>query len=96
MAVLAPFYPERYTDPVCVGDSVTVTVTVTEMEKRCLHGGLTTGRHSQTTADATKFYEAKVTELAVNLKDLEAIVAQKGSNLQILEDALRERVRTAK
>lgn len=50
----------------------------------------------KTTADATKFYEAKVTELAVNLKDLEAIVAQKGSNLQILEDALRERVRTAK
>lgn len=41
---------------------------------------------SQTTKDATKFYEAKVKDLETNLKDLESIVQGKSNNLRVVED----------
>lgn len=41
---------------------------------------------TQSTKDATKFYEAKVEELGSNLKDLEAIVQGKSNNLRVVED----------
>ncbi|KUJ20584.1 Prefoldin alpha subunit [Mollisia scopiformis] len=49
----------------------------------------------KSTKDATKFYEAKVKELEINIKDLEAIVKQKSSNLSMVEDVLRQRVLSA-
>jgi prefoldin alpha subunit len=41
---------------------------------------------SQSTKDATKFYEEKVEELGANLKDLETIVQGKSNNLRVVED----------
>ena len=41
---------------------------------------------SQSTKDATKFYETKVEELGTNLKDLDNIVQGKSNNLRIVED----------
>ncbi|RDW72021.1 hypothetical protein BP5796_08055 [Coleophoma crateriformis] len=49
----------------------------------------------KSTKDATKFYEAKVEELANNLKDLEAIVQGKSNNLRVVEDVLRQKVLSA-
>jgi len=46
----------------------------------------------KSTKDATKFYEAKVKELEVNLKDLESIVQGKSNNLRVVEDVLRQKV----
>jgi prefoldin alpha subunit len=40
----------------------------------------------QSTKDATKFYESKVDELGMNLKDLESIVQGKSKNLGVVED----------
>jgi hypothetical protein len=42
----------------------------------------------QSTKDATKFYEGKVSELGVNLKDLESIVQGKSNNLRVVEDGM--------
>ena len=46
----------------------------------------------KTTADAVKFYEAKVEVLGGNLVDLEKIVAQKGQNVRVVEEVLRQKV----
>ncbi|KAH8598766.1 Prefoldin [Bisporella sp. PMI_857] len=46
----------------------------------------------KSTKDATKFYEAKVEELGVNLKDLESIVQGKSNNLRVVEEVLRQKV----
>lgn len=48
--------------------------------------GCQTTDGNQSTKDATKFYEAKVEELAGNLKGLEAIVQGKSKNLSVVED----------
>jgi prefoldin alpha subunit len=45
----------------------------------------------QSTKDATKFYEAKVKELEMNLKDLESIVQGKSNNLRVVEDGRSQR-----
>lgn len=46
----------------------------------------------KTTADAQKFYEGKVEELAKNVKDLENIVNGKASNLRVVEEVLRQKM----
>jgi len=46
----------------------------------------------KSTKDAAKFYEAKVEELGINLKDLESIVQGKSNNLRVVEDVLRQKV----
>jgi len=46
----------------------------------------------KTTADAVKFYEAKVEELSRNMADLERIVAQKGQYVRVVEEVLRQKV----
>lgn len=45
---------------------------------------------TQSTKDATKFYEAKVEELGANLRDLEAIVQGKSNNLRVVEDGMSQ------
>ncbi|TAQ89441.1 hypothetical protein B7494_g2206 [Chlorociboria aeruginascens] len=46
----------------------------------------------KSTKDATKFYEGKVDDLGINLKDLEKIVQGKSNNLRVVEDVLRQKV----
>jgi prefoldin alpha subunit len=46
----------------------------------------------KSTKDAAEFYEAKVEELGINLKDLESIVQGKSNNLRVVEDVLRQKV----
>lgn len=46
----------------------------------------------KTTADAVKFYTAKVEALAKSLVELEQAVAQKGQNVRIVEEVIRRRV----
>ncbi|MCJ1475588.1 subunit of tubulin prefoldin [Lambiella insularis] len=46
----------------------------------------------KTTNDALLFYTSKISGLAQNLKDLEAIVQGKSKNLRIVEDVLRQKV----
>ena len=45
----------------------------------------------QSTKDATKFYDAKVKELEMSLKDLESIVQGKSNNLRVVEDGRSQR-----
>jgi hypothetical protein len=45
----------------------------------------------QSTKDATKFYEGKISELGANLKDLETIVQGKSNNLRVVEDGMSPR-----
>ena len=40
----------------------------------------------QTTKDASTFYDARIADLGVNLKDLENIVHGKSGNLRVVED----------
>ncbi|RPA77957.1 Prefoldin alpha subunit, partial [Ascobolus immersus RN42] len=44
------------------------------------------------TADAIKFYTKKIDALNSNLQDLEKIIAQKGQNVKIVEEVLRQKV----
>ncbi|KIY01290.1 uncharacterized protein Z520_02842 [Fonsecaea multimorphosa CBS 102226] len=46
----------------------------------------------KTPADATKFYQGKVDELAKNLQDIEKVVGGKSESLRIVEDALRRKM----
>lgn len=46
----------------------------------------------KTCDDAKKFYEAKTEELGKNIKDLETIVNQKGQNLRLIEEVMRQKV----
>ncbi|PHH91746.1 hypothetical protein CDD83_10450 [Cordyceps sp. RAO-2017] len=44
---------------------------------------------------AEKFYEGKMKELSSNLKDLEAIVQQKQTNVRTVEEVLRQKLMAA-
>ncbi|KAK5168056.1 subunit of tubulin prefoldin [Saxophila tyrrhenica] len=46
----------------------------------------------KSTADAQKFYDAKVEELGSNVKDLENIVNGKANNLRMVEEVLRQKM----
>ena len=46
----------------------------------------------KTTADAVKFYTAKVDAIGKNLVDLEKVIAQKSQNVRVVEDVIRRRV----
>ena len=46
----------------------------------------------KSTADASDFYNRKISSLGENLKDLEQIVQGKASNLRVVEDVLRQKV----
>lgn len=46
---------------------------------------------SQSTKDAIKFYEVKISDLGANLKDLESIVQGKSNNLRVVEDGMHPR-----
>ncbi|KAI1840494.1 hypothetical protein JX265_008609 [Neoarthrinium moseri] len=41
---------------------------------------------------ASEFYNAKVNELADNIKDLEAIIQQKTNNVRLIEEVLRQKM----
>ncbi|KAK5654771.1 hypothetical protein OQA88_6807 [Cercophora sp. LCS_1] len=47
------------------------------------------------TKSAAEFYEAKISELAANIKDLEGIVQSKTNSLRVVEEVLRQKVLTA-
>jgi len=46
----------------------------------------------KTTSKAVDFYNNKVSELGVNLQDLEKLVQGKGAHLRVIEDAIREKI----
>ncbi|OCK86403.1 Prefoldin alpha subunit [Lepidopterella palustris CBS 459.81] len=46
----------------------------------------------KSTADASDFYNRKISDLGESLKDLEQIVQGKASNLRLVEDVLRAKV----
>ncbi|KAG9248739.1 Prefoldin [Calycina marina] len=46
----------------------------------------------KTTKDALSFYEAKIEEIGMNLKDLEKIVNGKSGNLNAVEEVLRQKM----
>lgn len=46
----------------------------------------------KSTADAEKFYKAKIEELGKNIKDLESIVNGKTNNLRVVEEVLRQKM----
>ena len=46
----------------------------------------------KTPPQATKFYTAKVEDLAKNLAEIEKVVGGKGENLRVVEDVLRRKM----
>ncbi|KAL6868942.1 subunit of tubulin prefoldin [Amphichorda felina] len=57
-----------------------------------LGGGGGTDRIEQDLTSAAKFYDAKVTELNNNLKDLETIIQRKQTNARTIEEVLRQKI----
>lgn len=46
----------------------------------------------KTVKEAEVFYEGKVKELGVNIKEVEGLVNGKGDNLRMVEEVLRSRI----
>jgi len=71
--------------------SLYVKGTLADREKVIVDVG--TGYYvEKTTSKAIDFYNNKVSELGVNLQDLEKVVQGKSANLRVIEDVIRQKI----